>query len=86
MDEDINFNNGRTRGAVIRVLRYYSSFRIPLKADEIFMRLPKPGSLSLLLVVLEDLVYSKDVFYYKGYYSLVPEVKEMVMQRLAACN
>jgi len=66
---------------VIRALRYYSLFKYPLKAEEIYGNLPVACSLSSLLVALEYLEEMKQIFKYEGYYCLDPEVEAWVHRR-----
>jgi len=67
-------------------LGYFSIFRLPLKAEEIYSKMPIGCSFSILLVVLEDLTDTAQVFNYRGYYSIDPEVKRLVMKRIVANN
>lgn len=70
--------------SVLSALGYYSLFRYPLKADEIYGNLPITCSLSALLVALEDLDEAGRIYKFDGYYSLDSTVRQQVLCRKAA--
>jgi hypothetical protein len=86
MKKDISNNEKRMKAAVMHALGCYSIFRFPLKAEEVYNKMPMWCAFSKLLVVLEDLTETAQIFKYNGYYSIDPEVKNMVMKRLIANN
>ena len=70
--------------SVLCALQYYSLFKYPLKAEEVYGNMPVPCSLSSLLVALEDLDVAGQIFRYDGYYCLDPDVKTWVVNRKKA--
>lgn len=67
-------------------LGYFSTFRLPLKAEEIYSKMPIGCPFSKLLVALEDLTATAQIFKYNGYYSVDPEIKRLVIKRIVAYN
>jgi len=70
--------------AVLYTLRYYTLFRYPLKAEEIYGNLPIKSSLSCILVALEDLEKEEIIFNSDGYYSIDKQTKNWVLKRKEA--
>jgi hypothetical protein len=86
MKRNVSNSGKRIQAAVLHALGYYSIFRFPLKAEEIYNKIPLWCPFSKLLVILEDLTESAQIFKYNGYYSIEPDVKTMVMKRMVANN
>jgi hypothetical protein len=70
--------------AVVASLRYYSLFHYPLKADEIFGNMPTKCAISSVLAALEDLEQTEKIYKYEGYYSIDPDIRNLVLRRKAA--
>lgn len=70
--------------SVLSALQYYSLFKYPLKAEEIYGNMPVACTLSSLLVALEDLESDGKIFMHDGYYAPDVDVKTWVTRRIAA--
>ena len=86
MIRDVYNNDIQVKNAIIDVLYHYSVYEMPLKAEEIYTRLPVACSFSILLIGLVDLEDATIIYGYDGYYSLRKDIKKIALQRKVTFN
>ncbi|HXS35495.1 MAG TPA: hypothetical protein VN721_02250 [Flavipsychrobacter sp.] len=69
------------QGAVLYILRYYDVFRYPLKREEIHNNCPILCHINSIDKALSLLEADMAVYKYKDYYSIAPDIKQLVRRR-----
>ena len=62
--------NKASAGSILRLLAYFDMFDHPVSIDEIQSYIPQKINRPKMILVLEELLHDKLIFYYNGFYSL----------------